>query len=125
MINNTNQTIENIAKAKLEKAKRTDVMLIRKTFYLTYEEAEAINKIAWQKSIDKSALVRALLDAAFEEVEPGILDSNEIKSRAATERKKFIQELTKKANIKLGESEETERTKGELVKFGKWLNGSS
>lgn len=59
---------------------------IRQTFYLTYEELEAIATLSYMEDTPKSELLRSLLDEALENRCPGIFD--QVKDRAERKRQK-------------------------------------
>ena len=49
-------------------------IVTRQTFYVTFEEIEALTTIAYEEGIKKNELIRALLDSALEQRCPGIFE---------------------------------------------------
>jgi len=62
------ESIENKANEDKE-----DLILERQTFYITPHEREAIACVSYDEQINKSELVRLILDAGLEALHPGIL----------------------------------------------------
>lgn len=66
---------ENVTYQKSESANtRATDKFLRQTFYMTFEEKAAIDKICEETGIGKSDIIRQILDAGLEAVSPGIFD---------------------------------------------------
>lgn len=67
-------------------------ILLRQTFYITYEERAAIDLICFEENIGKSELIREVLDAGLEIIYPNIFETvrkqaNKLKRRQGKKNK--------------------------------------
>ena len=60
--------------AKVFAAPSSENIVTRQTFYVTFEEIEALTTIAYEEGIKKNELIRELLDSALEQRCPGIFE---------------------------------------------------
>ena len=67
---------------------------IRQTYYMTYEQVAAIEKLSYEKHCRKSDLVRNLIDSALEEYFPGTLKS--VKKEANLRREETLEHMARK-----------------------------
>lgn len=86
IINTKTDIIDNILE-DIPEPKSTDTMsYIRQTFYVSYEELEAIATISYDEDIPKSVLLREILDKGLEDRCPGIL--KKVANRAERKRQR-------------------------------------
>lgn len=60
--------------AKVFSVPSSENIVTRQTFYVTFEEIEALTTIAYEEGIKKNELIRELLDSALEQRCPGIFE---------------------------------------------------
>lgn len=60
--------------AKVFAVPSSENIVTRQTFYVTFEEIEALTTIAYEEGIKKNELIRELLDSALEQRSPGIFE---------------------------------------------------
>lgn len=60
--------------AKVFAVPSSENIVTRQTFYVTFEEIEALTTIAYEEGIKKNELIRELLDSALEQRCPGIFE---------------------------------------------------
>ena len=73
-INSTPSEPLNEKPAKVFAVPSSENIVTRQTFYVTFEEIEALTTIAYEEGIKKNELIRELLDSALEQRSPGIFE---------------------------------------------------
>lgn len=94
--------LPSVIKERIEAAKQDDIALLnRASWYVSYESIEAVEYLSRQLDCKKYILVRAILEAGIEALQPGLLEDPEIKKKASLAKEEVIEREKSKQRKKL------------------------
>ncbi len=98
----TSSALHSSIEERIEAVKQDDIALLnRASWYVSYESIEAVEYLARQLDCKKYILVRAILEAGIEALQPGLLENPEIKKKASLAKEEVIERERSKQRKKL------------------------